>query len=407
MKALYLTFSVLFFSSLTVFSQITPQTPIPPISKTTSSTGETTSVSISNGDDFYRLRARFSKTKNKELENVLKKEMGTKNLVVSRDQLKWKLNSNDNNVYLITLKPGRLNVSVDKEIADVTLVKKIKNISDLVKNTLYGGDYVNDDRRRKAERLQLEAERMQRDAERMLREADRLKINYKTEAKRISEKANKIIEEAEDLEINAIHNGSIKTTIKKILRTDATIFDEQNSGSFNNWVLPSFLKEFINQLKKDKLISSVNDIQFINDFSGMYVDGRKLNSSLKRKYVKVFEKHSVNITGFSFYKKGNHLFVLDGDPKLNTLLKAFKRKRLIMSLSTKTILEINGNSIFKDGISLSLKDVKSYNKMLTNHHIVPAPGKIIMIKEDGSSMIGYPLDLINEKGFIGTTLLKR
>ena len=62
-------------------------------------------------------------------------------------------------------------------------------------------------------------------------------------------------------------------------------------------------------------------------------------------------------------------------------------------------LEINGDSTVLNGTQLSAAKVKTINKLLNAHNIIPVPGKEIQLMKKGSYKLGYS---IGERTHIGT-----
>lgn len=184
MKTIFFTSLILSLTALS-FAQQTPTPPTPPatstsvsISSSSSSNdgssvsdddqGGNLSITISESNISYKLRAKFPLKDDKVLKNLLLNEFGEENLQKDGNDWEWQFTSDDEEIYSIKLSSGKLKMNLDKEQAANTLTEKFVRIGKQIKQILSGDD------NRKSEALQRKAEHLQRDAERMQREADRL-----------------------------------------------------------------------------------------------------------------------------------------------------------------------------------------------------------------------------------------
>lgn len=186
MKTIFLTSLLMSLGALS-FAQHTPTpTSTPPTSTTVSTSSSTNSnyirsvsdndgnnsgnlsIAISESDDTYKLRAKFSSKNDAALKDLLINEFGKENLQRDGNDWEWTLASADDEIYSIKFSSGKLRMELDKEQAANTLTEKFIRTGQEIKQLLSG------ENNQKAEALQRKAERLQRDAQRMQQEAERL-----------------------------------------------------------------------------------------------------------------------------------------------------------------------------------------------------------------------------------------
>lgn len=371
------------------------------------------SVSISNSNDSYKLRAKFPKEKYDEVKTILLKELNQKNYKAeSSETHRWTSSNDKNRVYDVTLSGTKLSIDLDKDVASSSLSEKFKALGLTIRTVIVGEQ---NQARRNAERLQRDADRLRRDAEHMQREADRLERDaerraedvskqYRDDAKRIADEARRLADEASGLNTEARHKGGISSMIKKLLKESKTYLSN-NSKEGNNWNWPSAQKAFLEELIKDGMISNKdNNISFTKDETGTYLNGHKLNKQQIRNYKNIFEKHGIaQDNDFSFYKINDHIAIISSNANLESFIKDAVYKGVLSSKNDKVKLEINGNSGYKNGAQLSLKELTTINKILLKNNIIPAPGKIFEILKPGTFKLGYSID---DKTHFGTWVLK-
>lgn len=356
------------------------------------------SISISSTDDYYSFSAKYSGDKDDELKDLLKKEMGTQNLKESKGKYTWEVNSGNEQVYEIELKNGKLSMEIDKTIASKSLIEKFEQLGKTARTIITGKD----EEDREMERVQREADRLQRDADRMRREAERLRDQAVRDADRLSREAERLAREAARAGNIARHSGGVSSGILKLLNDSKTYFDGKDTD--HNWILPKLDNDLSSQLLMDGLISSSEDINLTKDGSGIYINGNKLNSSETSKYNSLFKDHKVPDNMYlSFNKQGHHIVIIDEKADVEELLNAMKKANYISSISEKLKLEINGNSVVKNGRTLSHSDVLAYNGLLQKHKVIPAPGKILEIMAPGNYKLGYTID---DKAHLGTWIMQ-
>lgn len=365
------------------------------------------SVSISNSNDSYSFRARFSQAKNKEIKAILSKEMSSKNHTTSKNKDYWESKSNGEEVYKISLSRGKLSMHLDKDIASNSLAKKFEALGLTVRAVIVGEQ---NQTRRDAERLQREADRLRRDAERMQHEADRIQREaqqqaasnanqYRDDAIRIAEKAKLMANEASKLETEASHKGGVSIIIKNLLKEDKTYLSNTAKSNYN-WSWPDIEKDIISMLEKNELITSVSDINFNYDTTGMYVNGTKLSTRQANAMLALFNKYKVfNKYGFSFYKNKDHIVLINERPYIENFINDAVNNGLLSSKNDKVKLNINGGSIYKNGVKLETNQLSTFNTLLVKNHIMPAPGKIFEIIKPGNYKVGYTF---NGKSHLGT-----
>ncbi|MEE9361765.1 MAG: hypothetical protein V3U92_04130 [Cellulophaga sp.] len=384
-------------------------------SMSTSSSGDNVqstnvSISVSNSDRAYTLKARCSSSKMKEVKTFLLKEMGRNNLTTTGGQYNWEANSNKNRVYDISVSNKRLTMFIDKEVASTSLVRKFEDMG-LIIRSIISGDNDQGNTQREADQMQREADRMQRDADRMKKEATRMQRaadkdnskNYEEDAIRFEAAAKRMEEDAKQMEEEAKHNGGVPNIVKLLLDAPKTNYANKFVGANTNWVWPSFQKAVISKLIKDGFIKNERNINFTKDHTGMYINGEKLTIYQEKRYNQLFNEHRVfDGRDFSFHKKGTHIIVISGPIKVERFFENLKDEGYITSLAEKFKLEINGDTIVHNGVALSKEKVAIYNGLLQKNGIIPAPGKIIEIIKKDNYQVGYNL---KGRGLLGTFVM--
>jgi hypothetical protein len=404
------------------FAQEEPPTPPPtPSTNFSSSTksrsnNESTSISISQTDDDYKLRARFPKNRYAKLKSLIEKTLGGKNMDIGNGYSKW---SNDEKVYYVKLTEKSLRINVDLNVASPSLVKKIKALGNDAK-IIISGNNVKVER----ERMQREADRMRREADRMQREAERLERQAKREterakrmaqrevermkreqerikrdAQRIEREAKRVEREAKRLEERARHKGGVSSSIKRLLDDSKTKYTA-TSGSNLNWIWPEVQEKLLTSLLKDQLIENTQEVTFTTEKDQMYVNGNRLSTVQYEKYYSMLRNAGIQSNAdFSFYKKNDHIVVLGLNARIKKVFNDLYQKGFINSTDEAIKLSINGNSIMQNGNNLGATKVASYNAILRDNGIIPAPGKYIEMKKAGSYRLGYSL---GNNGIVGT-----
>lgn len=408
------------FASITmlfgIISTNAQTVPTPPKTPTTthsvshsidgSSQSSTVSVSISNSDDSYSLNAKFPSNKQKEIKDVLMKELNSNNMTTSNNRYLWKSTSGKDEVYNVSLNDKRLSMYLDKEIASSSLEEKFENLGATIRTVIVGKQ--NEVRReaeriqREADRIKRDADRMQKEAKRMQREADRHAANisrqYKDDAKRIADEARRLAEEASGLNVEAAHKGAVKSVVRQLLGDSKTIYNETTKSGFN-WTWPDAQKELLSAFKNDNLINTENDVVFIKDETGIHVNGKHLSKNEVAKYNTILAKNKISkTTYFTFYKTYKHIVIVDDRPNLEGFINDAMSKSILDSSSKEIKLALNGNTAYKNGNQLSTNSLSALNSILLKNKIIPAPGKHFEIIKKGTK-VGYS---IGEKRHLGT-----
>ncbi|MBQ0786509.1 MAG: hypothetical protein KBT69_03350 [Oceanihabitans sp.] len=357
------------------------------------------SVSISNSDDSYSFKAKFPSEKHQEIKAILTLEMSSKNHTPSKGKDTWNSDSNEEEVYKVSLSSTKLSMYLDKEIASSSLAEKMETLGITIRTVIVGEQ---NEIKRDAERLQREADRLGRDAERMQREADRIQHEaqkqaattsrqYRDDALRIAEEARRLADEASGLNIEAAHKGSINAVVKQLLEDAKTTYKETTKNSFN-WTWPDAQKELLLAFKKDDFIDTENAIVFVKDKTGMHVNGKHISKSQVSKYHGILAKHGISSTHyFTFYKTDQHIVLVNDNANLNGFIDALVSKKIIASTSEKVKLEWNGDTAYLNGNEISTDTLSTLNTVLLQNKIIPAPGKIFEIMKPGNYKLGYSL----------------
>ena len=450
MQRIFIT-TVLTLAFLVGNAQTTPEPPTPPTTNSTSSSSyssssrssnENTSISISQTDEDYKLRARFPKSRYAKLKTLIENTLGVKHMDVGSGFSKW---SNDEKVYYVKLTEKSLRITVDLEVASPDLVEKFKALGNDAKVIISGSNATVE-----RERVQREADRVRREAERMKREVERLEKQYERElerleqqkereakrierevarekermkqdrkrmeseakrvereakrmeqdAKRIEREAKRVEREAKRLEEKARHKGGVSSYIKRLLDDPKTRYTTTTSGSNLNWIWPEVQENLLTSLVKDKLITSTKEVAFTNEKDQMYVNGKALTEAQYEKYSGMFRKAGIQSNAdFSFYKKDDHIVVIGLNARIKKVFNDLHKEGHIASTDEAIKLLIDGDEITQNGQKLAANLVTKYNAILRDNGIIPAPGKYIEMKKAGSYRLGYSL---GSKGIVGT-----
>jgi hypothetical protein len=353
-----------------------------------------TSVSISDSDDSYSFRAKFSSQRFNDVKELLENEMNKKNYSFEKGKHQWKLETNNQEIYEVSLSKTRLNMFLDKDLASDNLAEKFKNLGLTLRSVISGKD-PNEDA---IERQKREADKLTRDAQRMLREAERLNKLSENDAKAIADYAKHLADKAKNESAELHHLGGVTELVETLLNDDKTAVN-YNIVTQSSWRFYQLQKELVKLLKTLQLIGSENEFNLVKDDTGMYASGKRLTTIQETRIKRLFNEHKMlNTNDFSFYKKGNHIVVINSDANIKGFLRAAKDKGLITSTTKPVKLVINGYSAFKDGQKFSKDQLDTLNKLLTNHNIIPAPGKTLEVMKNGYKL-GYT---VNDKMHYGT-----
>lgn len=375
-----------------------------------------TSVSISQTDDDYKFRARFPKNRYAKLKTLIENTLGGKNMDIGKGYSKW---SNDEKVYYVKLTEKNLRMTVDLNVASPDLAEKIRALGNDAKIIISGSNVkVERDRvQREADRVRREAGRMQREAERLERQAlrntervkreaerevarmEREQQRMKRAAERVEREAKRIEREAKRLEEQARHKGGVSSYIKRLLDDPKTKYTT-TSGSNLNWIWPEVQENLLASLLEDNLIKSTEEVTFTTEKDRMYSNGKELTEAQNEKYSRMFRNAGIQSnTDFSFYKQADHIVVIGLNAHIKKVFKDLHQKGHIASTDEEIKLLIDGNSITQNGIALGDDKVAEYNAILRDNGIIPAPGKYIEMKKEGSYRLGYSL---GSNGIVGT-----
>ncbi len=356
-----------------------------------------TSISVSSNDSSYSFSAKHSGEKDQEIKELLLREMGTNNLMQSKNKYTWIVSYGNDDVYEIEWKKGRLSMEVDKTIADKELVDKITEIGKNAKTIITGKS----DQDRSVERERREVDRKLREADRMRREAERLRQRAERDAERIKREADRLENDARRAVRDASKRGTVSNPVSGLLQRESTVFTGEERN--NNWVLPKLNKVLVASLIKDGIIKEGEDLNLSKETSSIHINGTKLEGREMVKYIRLFMDNGVRPdVQFTYYSKSSHLVIIDENPRIENFLRTAERQGLINSLTKKMNLEINGNSVRYDGKELSQQEVSNFNKLLLENRIIPAPGKTITIMSKDSYKLGYSID---KKSHIGTWVM--
>ncbi|MEQ3656071.1 MAG: hypothetical protein ABNH00_09435 [Dokdonia sp.] len=393
------------------------------INSSDSSTGENISFSVTNRDDRYSLKANFPKKVSPELLAYLMEVMGSRNIVQKGGKTQWIANTDGEEVYEISLSKDRLQMYIDKEIASDELIEKFGEIGRKTKAIITGKDAETEE----VERLERQAHRLRRDANRMhieamrlerqaQRDAQRLEIEQqrlnrdkeranvaanrvlrdaqraREDAQRIEREARKIALEAEKAGLRSAAKGGMDDAVREVLQSPATFYDTTKAQNRNGWKWPAFQQALLMALEEDALISQDNELIFVRDNTGMYVNGQQLDRQTEGAYLNIFATHGYDRSDyFTFYKLYDHILVINANARILEFFEAMKAAGNMSDLKKEYKLEINGDTMRINGEALAPAVVKNYNTLLHKHNIIPAPGKVIALLKGGDYKLGYSL----------------
>jgi hypothetical protein len=121
MKTISLTLCALLLTALT-FAQT---------SRTSHTSSESTTISITNSDLNYSLTAAFGAAKKQKLKTLLTDALG-KPLTATEDLSLW----SSKNIYTVTLKAQKLTIDMDKDKATGSLIRTFVGLGDSIQNVL-------------------------------------------------------------------------------------------------------------------------------------------------------------------------------------------------------------------------------------------------------------------------------
>jgi len=345
--------------------------------------GGNTSFSVSSSNDEYRLKSRYPKNRYPAVKDFLIEELGTKRMQSSGKDMTWSLQADKGTVYEVELSETKLKIELDKTLASPDLSGKFDDMGAILRTLISGGN-----QRQELERLERDAERARRDAQRMQREAERLRALSQRDASRIEREAERLERESDRLYATSKRNGGIDGYVREVLKQPSTVYDF-NSVSTDQWKWPALQRALIVALERDELISPDEEIVFVKEDSGMYVNGIQVKTSLWSSYNSLFRKYGYgDIEDISFYKQDDHIAVLSGPDDFEDLLDELEDEKLIRISKMPTVIEINGASVVVDGKKLSQSETDRWNTLLHAEHVIPAPGKTIKIDATSASL-GY------------------
>lgn len=182
-KRMYTTAIALVLTSISVIAQTAPPNPpaTPQVSLTRSNSSNSSnsitknsnsshnsSVSVSHSNDSYRFKARYHKSKNPGIKDLLISELGRKNLKINGNTLTWSETENGENNFECKLSKGRLYMYLNTENISKSHLEKIKNLGEDLKYYISGSSKSEDktkrinDAKRKLEEAKQELEAAQR-----------------------------------------------------------------------------------------------------------------------------------------------------------------------------------------------------------------------------------------------------
>ncbi|EAQ37668.1 hypothetical protein MED134_14607 [Dokdonia sp. MED134] len=354
--------------------------------------GGSTSYSVSNSNDEYRVKSRYPGNRYAAIKEFLVAEMGTKNMQSSGKDMVWSLEGDEDTVYEIALSEKRLKIELDKTIAAPDMIAKFTDMGNILRTLVSGGS-----ERQEIQRLERDADRARRDAARMQREAARLREVSVRDAARLEREALRLSNEAERLGLNSKRGGGIDSYVRNLLELPSTKIAASDVNS-SIWQWPEVQEALINTLNAEGLLKGEETIVFVKEDAGAYANGTRLSTTQWSKVNSVFRKYVMqDVTEVSFYKKGNHIVIVDGFTAVEKIVMWLTRNDYIASSRRSVKMMLNGSSVIVDNVALPSSDVKKINSYLLTEGVITAPGKSLVINETGMSL-GYSYD----KSTLGT-----
>ncbi len=190
-KRMYTTVTALLFTSISVMAQTTPPNPLttPQVSLTTSNSSNisnlitknsnsshSSSVSVSHSNDFYRFKARYHKSKNPGIKDILISELGRKNLKINNHTFIWSEKKNGENNFECKLSKGRLYMYLNIENVSTSFYEKIKTLGLDLKYYISNSNK-EEDQSRKLQEAEKNLEHAKKNLEKAKRDLERSKTN--------------------------------------------------------------------------------------------------------------------------------------------------------------------------------------------------------------------------------------
>ncbi len=349
------------------------------------SKGGNISFSVSSSNDTYQLKSKFPNRCYLEVKDFLLQEMGTKNMQSSGASIVWSLEGDEDTVYEIQLQQRKLHIELDKTIASPELISKFDDMGEILRTLISG-----ESEQQEISRLERQADRAQREAQRMQREAERLQAMSIRESERLALEAERLSREAYRLSLISKRGGGVDGYVKEVLDHQSTAYPSSITNTAG-WRWPAFQEALLNKLLKDNFLKKGDELVFVKEEQGMYVNGKKLSPSSWSSYNSLFRKYEyASIDDVTFYKKGNHIAVVNGAFNLEDLLNTIVNRGLLKNTKSPVRVEVNGYSVVVDGKKLSNTDTARWNAILHSNAVIPAPGKTLIIGSDFISL-GYSL----------------
>ena len=170
--------------------------------------------------------------------------------------------------------------------------------------------------------------------------------------------------------------------------------------------LPAFCKAFQRELVKDEIIDEGDKCLFYFGAQGAYVNGWHLSDGHDTKFKALAEQYDIPVSkGWNIELDGQNVLVVGPVNDVEQLRKDLRARliqdRLVANVNKDILMKISGNRLIVNGQDIPQEKLANYFRLLDQHRITPAPGKIIQMgrkKNKDFIHVGYGSD----NAFLGT-----
>lgn len=158
MKTLVKTLLALLLVSNLNAQTASPEPPQPPTTPSTQTSSYSSSISVSQTDEDYKIKAKFNKARFNDVKDYLVKQLGKDGLKVNGNTYSW---SHGSDAFECKLTKTSLRLHMDFDATSKTYADHVKSIGKTIKYVISGGDPEDE-----ITKAQEELEEAQRDLER-------------------------------------------------------------------------------------------------------------------------------------------------------------------------------------------------------------------------------------------------
>lgn len=183
----------------------------------------------------------------------------------------------------------------------------------------------------------------------------------------------------------------------------STILEPSTQAAYQ---LPAFCKAFQRELVKDEIIADGDKILCYFGAQGAYVNGWHLSGGHATKFKTLAEQYDIPVSkGWNIELDGQNVLIInavnDVEQLRIDLRAALIQDRLVANANKDILMKISGNRLIVNGKDIPKEKIANYFRLLHEHRITPAPGKIIQMgrkKNKDFIHVGYGSD----NAFLGT-----